>query len=132
MWRALMWLNLCGLQAVRRKLKKRSKNTKYAFYPFFELTTIKVKPHQCPSHQFIPGQQQICSCPSYPRTNPWNFNKKIFRIGRVLVEHFDFFFASFLFKSVTIYVIPRIGQNFDDYPDFQQKAGGRYLCISKD
>ena len=34
----------------------------------------------------------------------------------------NFFFASFLFKSVTIYGIPRMRQNFDDYPDFQQKA----------
>jgi hypothetical protein len=34
------------------------------------------------------------------------------------------FFASFVFKSVTIYGIPRMGQNFVDYPDFQQKARG--------
>ena len=41
------------------------------------------------------------------------------------VGHFEFFFpkkkfffASFLFKLVTIYGIPRIFQNFDDYPDF--------------
>ena len=34
------------------------------------------------------------------------------------------FFASSLFKSVTIYVIPRMGRNFDDYLDFKQKARG--------
>ena len=34
------------------------------------------------------------------------------------------FFASFLYKSVTIYGVSKMGQNFDDYPDFQQKAGG--------
>ena len=33
-----------------------------------------------------------------------------------------FFFASSLFKSVTFYVIPRMGRN--DYLDFQQKARG--------
>ena len=33
-------------------------------------------------------------------------------------------FASFLFKLVTIYGVPRIFRNFDDYPDFQQKARG--------
>ena len=32
------------------------------------------------------------------------------------------FFVSFLFKLVIIYVIPRMGRNFDDYLDFQQKA----------
>ena len=32
------------------------------------------------------------------------------------------FFASSLLKSVTIYLIARMGRNFDDYPDFQQKA----------
>ena len=35
-----------------------------------------------------------------------------------------FFFASFLFKLVTIYGVPRIFRNFDDYPDFQQKSRG--------
>ena len=35
------------------------------------------------------------------------------------------FFASFLFKLVTIYGVPRIFRNFDDYPDFQQK----YIAI---
>ena len=40
------------------------------------------------------------------------------------VGHFGFFFASFLFKLVTIYGIPRIFQNFDDYPYFQQKSRG--------
>ena len=34
------------------------------------------------------------------------------------------FFALSLFKSVTIYVIPRMGRNFGDYPDFQQKCRG--------
>jgi hypothetical protein len=35
-----------------------------------------------------------------------------------------FFFASSLFKLVTTYGIPRMGQNFDYYLDFQQKARG--------
>ena len=34
------------------------------------------------------------------------------------------FFASFLLELITIYVVPRMGQNFDDYPGFHQKAGG--------
>ena len=33
-------------------------------------------------------------------------------------------FAAFLFKLVTIYGVPRIFQNFDDYPDFQEKSRG--------
>jgi len=36
----------------------------------------------------------------------------------------NFFFTSFLFKLVTIYGVPRIFQNFDDYPDFQKKSRG--------
>ena len=57
MQRALMWLNLCGCQAVWRKLKKGVKTQKMHFY-FFELKsdslkTIYVEPHQCPSDQFI-------------------------------------------------------------------------------
>ena len=32
--------------------------------------------------------------------------------------------ASKISRGGEIYVIPRMGQNFDDYPDFQQKAGG--------
>ena len=44
-------------------------------------------------------------------------------ILKIFVQFF-FFFASFLFKSVTIYVILRMGGNFDDYSDFQQKARG--------
>ena len=34
------------------------------------------------------------------------------------------FFASFLFKFITNQRVPRIGRNFDDYPDFQQKDRG--------
>ena len=36
----------------------------------------------------------------------------------------NFFFASFLFKLVTIYGVQRIFRNIDDHPDFQQKARG--------
>ena len=35
-----------------------------------------------------------------------------------------FFFASFLFKFITNQGVPRMGRNFDDYPDFQQKDRG--------
>ena len=63
-------------------------------------------------------------------TNHWNFCKKILRIGRV--ENLSFFesallifflFFLFLFKSVTIYGIPRMGQTFYDYHDFQKNQG---------
>ena len=36
----------------------------------------------------------------------------------------NFFFASFLIKLVTIYQKPMFFGNFDEYPDFQQKARG--------
>ena len=37
---------------------------------------------------------------------------------------------STLFKSVTIYVISRMGQNFDDYPDFQKKNQKWWLLLA--
>ena len=44
------------------------------------------------------------------------------------VENFSFLelaiFASNLFKSVTVYGIPRMRQNFDDCPNFQKNRGG--------
>ena len=39
----------------------------------------------------------------------------------ILDLFFNFFFASFLWKSVKGSWISRMGQNFDDYPDFQPK-----------
>jgi hypothetical protein len=58
------------------------------------------------------------------------FLKKKLRIGGI--EKLSFFesailkfcFASSKRKSVNIYRIARMGRNFDDYPGFQQKAGG--------
>ena len=73
--------------------------------------------------------------PTHPRNN---FCEILVKIAQLLVvveklnffesAIFIFFFkkekknASSQFKSVKIYGIPRMGQNFDDYPDFQQKA----------
>ena len=68
----------------------------------------------------------------YPRTNPYNFQEKILRIGGVKKRRFfdraslnflfkKIFFASFLWKSVKIYRLEWIGLNFDDYPGFQLK-----------
>jgi hypothetical protein len=47
-----------------------------------------------------------------------SFEKKI-QNGRLKKTEI-FNYASF--QSVTIYGVPRMGRNFDDYPDFQQKA----------
>ena len=75
--------------------------------------------------------------PTNTRTNLWNFGDNCSAFGGgwktqlFWVGHFEFFFqkkiiffASFLFKLVTIYGIPRIFWNFDNYPDFQQKGRG--------
>ena len=64
--------------------------------------------------------------PSNPRTNPWNFHKKILRIGdfekctffesAILNFFFQekiFFFAFFPWKLVKVYWLARMGQNFD-------------------
>ena len=41
-------------------------------------------------------------------------------------EKFSFFFPSSPLKSVKIYRLARIGQNFDDYPGFQPKTTFMY------
>ena len=58
-----------------------------------------------------------------PRTNAWNFWKKILRIGGDFEFFFQifFFFATFTWKSVKIYRLAWLGLNFDDYPGFQIK-----------
>ena len=41
----------------------------------------------------------------------------------IFLQFFYFFlFASSLLKSINIRNIARMGQNFDDYPDLQQKS----------
>ena len=74
--------------------------------------------------------------PTNPRTNPWNFggNCSAFDGGWKTqffwVGHFKKkfakkknIFASFPWKLVNIHRIARTGQNFDDYPGFQQTPG---------
>ena len=65
-----------------------------------------------------------------------NFRKKKLRIGggenlSFWVGYFDFFPT----KSVSIYNVARVGQNFDDYLDFQLTIRCAYKfateCISK-
>jgi hypothetical protein len=83
MQRALMYLNLNGCEAVRRKLKNSLKTQKMHFLPVFELkldslTIIWVEPHQCPSHQSIlltQGQSM-------------KFSQKILRIGDFKTQFF--------------------------------------------
>ena len=64
--------------------------------------------------------------PTNPRTNPWNFHKKILRIGdfekctffeSAILNFFfqkkKFFFAFFPWKLVKVYWLARMAQNFD-------------------
>jgi hypothetical protein len=39
------------------------------------------------------------------------------------------FFAPFLFRLITNQWLPRMGRNFDDHPDFQQKARNIYEIL---
>ena len=63
--------------------------------------------------------------PTNPRNNPWNFGEKILRIGGI--EKLSFFksailifFASSPWKSLQIYRVERMEQNFDVFSGFQQ------------
>ena len=121
MWRALVWLNLYGCEAVRHKLKNGLKTQKRHFLAVLDLmsdslTTIYVKQHQCPSHQLILLTQGPI---------PEIFMKKYWELAELenylfLSRPFWIFFSS-LWKLVIIYRLARICQNFDEYSGFQPK-----------
>ena len=130
MRRALVWLNLYGREAVRHKLKNGLKTQKMHFLPVFQLmsdslTTILVKPRQCPSHQSI----LLTKGPIYEI-----FTKKYWELAELENELFFsrpfwiFFFkkkkkfASFPIKHVKVYWLAKIFPNFDDYPSFQPQT----------
>ena len=122
-------LNLYGCEAVWHKLKNCLKTQKTYFLPVFELmpdslTTVWVKPHQCPSHQSILlTQGPICEI----------FTKKFRELAILKNGHFEksailnfflqkkkIFFASFSWKSVQICMVEWMGRNFEVFPGFQQ------------
>ena len=130
MRRAFMWLNLYGREAVQHKLTDRLKTQKMHFFACF--WAYVGQPH---SHIGEATSMPFTSFnPTNPRTNPWNFHKKIFRIGdfekRTFFEsaifNFNFqkkyfFFASFPLKSVKSSWITSIGRNFYDYRGLHPK-----------
>ena len=116
-----MWLNLNGCQAVQQKLKNSLKTPKMHFLPVFELmsdslTTIKVEPHQCPSHQsFLLTQGPIHEIFS-KISRIGDFEKHCFFESAILNLFFEFiylFFAFFPWKQVKVYWLARMGQIFD-------------------
>ena len=95
------------------------------------LTTTQVEPNQCASHQSILlTQGPICEILATIAQLLGVVEKLSFFESAILIFFFlkkNFFFASFLFKLVTIYGVPRIFWNFDDYLDFQKNQGGYRL-----
>ena len=103
------------------------------------LTATKVETNQCPLHRSI----LLTQGPIHEI-----FMKIYWELAELENEFFfsrqfwffffsHFFFASFQWKSVNIYRLARLGQNFDDYPGFQQIPGipillqqsvGKYVC----
>ena len=79
---------------------------------------IKVESHGCPLHQSI-LLTQVPICEILVK-----IVQLLVMVEKLSFFDFDFFFASFLFRLVTIYGIPRIFRNFDDNSDFQQTARG--------
>ena len=79
-----MWPNQYGRQVVRPKLQKGVKIDFFVFLPFFG---VYIQPDD---HIGWATWLPFASIyPTYLRTNPWNFRKKILRIGRV--ENLSYF-----------------------------------------
>ena len=109
---------------------KQAKNTKNAFFACFGAYVRQ--PH---GHIGWAKSMPFASInPNNPRTDPWNFHKKILRIDRV--EKWPFFesailnfflqkkkknFASSPWKLVTNYVLEWMGLNFQYYDGLQPK-----------
>ena len=128
MRRALMWLNVYGREAVRQA-QKWPKNTKNAFLACFR--AYIGQPHG--RIRWATSMPFASINSTNPRTNLWNFREKILRIGDfkkwpfLKNGHFGFFFqkkffffASFSWKSVQIYMVEWMGRNFDVFPGFQK------------
>ena len=107
--------------------QKQPKNTKNAFFDCF--WAYVGQPHDHIRWDTSMPFPSINA--TNPRTNLYNFCKKNLRIGdfekhsffelAILDLFFSKFFASFVWKSANGSWISRMGQNFDDYPDFQPK-----------
>ena len=96
MRRTLMWLNLYGRQAVRRKLKKGVKRGKNAFFVFLPLFWAYVG--QPDDHIGWGTLMPFASInPTHPRTNLRNFREKILRIGEALKMTFCLVFHFLVF-----------------------------------
>ena len=101
------------------------KTQKMHFFPVLDLTslqpdsltTIKVKPHQCPLHQFTLLTQGPI---------PEIFVKKYWELA--VLKNSVFFVSAILFfcfipmKSVKVSWVAKMGRNFDDYPGFKTKT----------
>ena len=110
----------------------RQKQTKNAFFVFLGCFCPYVRqPHDHIGWATLMGFASIN--PTNPRTDLWNFREKISRIGDFekrpfwKIGHFEFFsskknffFASFLWKSVQICMVEWMSRNFDVFPGFQQ------------
>ena len=130
MQRALRWLNLCGREAVQHKLKNGLKKQKRHFLAVSDLMSdslmaIWVEPNQCPSLHSIPLTQEPIHKYSQKNIENWRFWKITF----FWVGHFDFFFASYLWKSVTNYVLEWMGLNVYDYDGPTPNINTGSVCV---
>ena len=83
-----------------------------------KMDALRINWSYSPKDQFVKFWQKLLSF--------WWWLKNSVFLSRPFWNFFlkFFYFVLNLYKLVTIYGVPRIFQNFDDYPDFQQKARG--------
>ena len=120
MQRALVWLNLYGLEAVGHKLKT-GKNAFFVFLGHFWAYVGQPQDHI----GWATSMPFASINPTNQRTNPWNFHKQILRIGDFKkLRFFELAILNFFFQKKICLIPMKISHKLCDRMD-----GTQFWCF---